>query len=141
MKETLILDSGLQRNDFKIHCIKFVRNFLAQNKISIQENAFCMLVNEICKNIWDHASGKGEISLELKQFGLFFEIKDHGTGKYNLETVRKQGSSLKGNGINRGFGICGGMIQSTADILSVTDFKINTDCGFKYSGTTPLTQE
>ena len=139
MKDTLVLDPNLDRDDFQDQYLNFVRQFLRLHKVPVQENAFCNLVNEITKNIWDHAEGRGEISLEFEGKKLSFEIKDYGTGAHDLKLIKRCGSRLVGNRVNYGNGLCNGMIAALAKINKVRNFRIDTQCGFKYTGHIILT--
>jgi len=138
MKETLILNPALSREGFQRQYLTFVKQFIEKHQIPIQVNGFCMLVNEISKNIWDHANGKGQITLEAVDETLNFEIKDYGTESYDIEKIRQAGSRLAGNHINHGHGICGGMIEGIAEGNKVKNFHVDTSCGFTYSGSIPF---
>jgi hypothetical protein len=138
MKETLILNPDLSRVDFQRHYLAFVKQFIEKHRPPIQVNGFCMLVNEITKNIWDHTDGKGQIILEADGEALNFEIKDYGTESYDLEEIRQVGSRLAGNHINHGHGVCGEMIKGLAEGNKVKNFQVNTSHGFTYSGSIPF---
>ncbi|MEI7480487.1 MAG: hypothetical protein WCJ59_02560 [bacterium] len=92
------------------------------------------LLVEIAKNIYDHANGRGSLTITPQDDETYlFEIWDEGTGGYDFEEIiRSEKSRLKGNGVNCGAGLT--QIQDYADTFT-TSFKIDTTKGFRYSGT------
>jgi hypothetical protein len=95
------------------------------------DTGFCILMMEIAKNIFDHAGGKGSLTLMRVGKMFEFEIKDEGTQSHDYEKCRGQ-SSLRGNGINFGVGL--DAIPDMAKTLGI-DLKIDCSRGFCYSGT------
>jgi hypothetical protein len=93
------------------------------------------LFNEIVKNIYDHADGKGEAIFWKNNVKkrLYFQIKDYGTKRHSLAKIKKEAKKGKpGNGINFGAGIAT-IIPGLALNLNIP-LKIDTSCGFCYSG-------
>ncbi len=103
------------------------------------DNGFAMFMIEIVKNIYDHAEGRGMVTLTKKGHILKFEVKDFGTKSYDLEEIRKKGSTKAriGNKVNFGAGICGYAIDDLAQGIGVT-FTVDTTHGFCYTGTYPM---
>ncbi|MFA6602035.1 MAG: ATP-binding protein [Candidatus Paceibacterota bacterium] len=89
------------------------------------------LINEIAKNIFDHAHGMGSLVIELKNGAFEFEIKDNGEETHDFESCSNH-SRLAGNGVNFGTGLR--IIRDLAQSLGV-DLQIDTSKGFSYSGT------
>ncbi len=92
------------------------------------------LMKEILKNIYDHADGKGEayILYDAMNRHLYFEIRDFGTKSYDLEALRKAGTSKKTE-YNRGLGLAF-MIFDLAKGLYIP-LKVDASHGFTYIGT------
>lgn len=124
-------------------------DFLEQIKESFMpfmglDTGFMMFVWEIVKNIYDHADGKGQLTLKKEEGGeneLFhFEIKDFGTQSYDLAKIKETGSTKIDSKVNFGNGLQGGMIEGMAEDLSIT-LRIDTSSGFCYAGTYPRTKD
>jgi hypothetical protein len=99
-------------------------------KVTGEKMTLDALINEIAKNIFDHADGKGSLVI-CREDDLFdFVIKDCGKKSYNFEKSKNH-STLVGNGINCGIGL--GMIQDYAEDLGIK-LNIDTSEGFSYSG-------
>ena len=88
------------------------------------------LINEIAKNIFDHAHGLGSLIIKNQNGAFEFEIKDDGESAYDFETCSTC-SRLVGNGVNFGIGLK--TICELARDLDI-DLCINTSKGFSYSG-------
>ena len=58
------------------------------------------MVREIMKNIYDHANGKGVVTLSKKSGIVFFHIHDDNTETYSIKECTEGTSRLHGNGIN-----------------------------------------
>jgi len=101
----------------------------------VQVNVAVMFFKEIVKNIYDHAEGKGVMTLVKGERGIYFRIKDFGKESYDFEILKTKGSSKAGNGTNFGIGL--GLIEGMADGFGVIDFKIDCSKGFVYSGIYP----
>ena len=111
------------------------RSFLSQIRKSVmsftgETMTLDALVNEIAKNIFDHAQGKGSLLIRLKNGQFEFVIKDDGQDSYEFEKYRGK-SKLAGNGTNFGIGL--DMILDLAKGLNI-ELKIDTTKGFTYSG-------
>lgn len=89
------------------------------------------LLNEIAKNIFDHAGGKGSIFIERTGSQYTFCIKDDGTEPVNLADCAKNWSSIN-PGTNFGIGL--NLIKLFAEDLGIA-LKIDTSKGVSYSGT------
>lgn len=90
------------------------------------------LIHEIAKNIYDHAGGTGELTIEEIEPDVFsFSIRDCGTITYEFEKCIGR-STKAGNGVNCGVGLR--IIRDHAAFLDI-DLKIDTSKGFSYSGT------
>lgn len=89
------------------------------------------LLNEIAKNIFDHAKSEGYLRITKQGDDFHFLIKDEGTETFDFGTCSTQGSRLAGNGINCGIGL--GCIKDLAEGLKI-DLIIDTTKGFSYSG-------
>jgi anti-sigma regulatory factor (Ser/Thr protein kinase) len=90
------------------------------------------LLNEIAKNIFDHAGGRGYLQIDsVEEDSFYFLIRDEGTESFDFETCSTQGSRLAGNGINYGTGLS--CIKDIAEGLNI-DLIIDTTKGFSYSG-------
>jgi hypothetical protein len=94
---------------------------------------FVMFCNEIVKNIYDHANGLGWGTFRREGNKIFFEIGDHGIESFDLEEIKKLGSTKIGNGINFRAGLCGDMIVDMAKTLKIK-LEIITLKGFRYNG-------
>lgn len=111
-------------------------NFLHDSFINEEETkyiSFIIFLREIVKNIYDHADGKGRAEFSIKEGKIGFFIKDFGGAAYDLEKIKKIGSTKIGNGINCGNGIAGGMIEQMALDLNI-QLTIKTRKGFSFSG-------
>lgn len=95
---------------------------------------FVSFMNEIIKNVYDHAENRGHIHLKKESASIQFEIKDYGTGTYNIEELKKLPSSKEGSGVNSGIGLSL-MIPGMAESLEIKDFLVDASCGFTYTGT------
>ena len=100
-------------------------------------NGFLMFLNEVVKNIYDHAEGKGFVLLEKEGLVIRFMIKDYGTESYDLAEIKKAGSKKPFNGVNYGAGICMNGIEDLAKGVGIV-LQIDTSCGFTYTGTYPI---
>jgi anti-sigma regulatory factor (Ser/Thr protein kinase) len=89
------------------------------------------LINEIAKNIFDHAEGRGYLRITKQGNDFHFLIKDEGTESFDFKTCSTQGSRLAGNGVNHGIGL--DCITGIAEGLRI-DLIIDTTKGFSYSG-------
>lgn len=89
------------------------------------------LINEIAKNIFDHAHGMGSMVIEPENGMFRFEIKDDGEDGYDFEYCTTH-SMLVGNGVNFGVGLR--TIRDLARSLNI-DLCIDSSRGFSYSGT------
>ncbi len=117
----------LNRQNFLSHVGAAVRIFIGETM------TLDALVNEIVKNIFDHAGGKGFLLITKDQGGRNFEfiIRDEGQGSYDFEKCLTGPSRLAGNKINCGLGL--GIIRDLAESLNI-DLSIDTSKGFSYSG-------
>lgn len=98
-------------------------------------SALDILINEIAKNIFDHAHGLGSLVIEILDDSYEFEIMDDGVMPYDFEHCKKNSTAV-GNGTNCGFGL--GII-TTIPRDGEIDLRIDTSRGFRYSGTfTPI---
>lgn len=89
------------------------------------------LINEIAKNIFDHARGRGSLAIRARGDSFKFVIKDDGDGAHDFEHCLKH-SALAGNGINYGKGLRA--ILDMAESLRI-ELRVETSKGFSYSGT------
>jgi len=102
----------------------------AVTKVTGERMTLDALINEIAKNIFDHAEGKGFLVIS-KEGDLFkFVIGDCGKKSYNFNKCINH-STLVGNGVNHGIGL--GMIQDYAEDLGIK-LDVDTSKGFCYSG-------
>ncbi|MEI8339201.1 MAG: hypothetical protein WCF94_00880 [bacterium] len=132
MRESILAFTGKEksREAFRAGAYDPVIEFVGTS--DTQLNGLIMFVNEIVKNIWDHADGKGGLKMvELENGDISFEIWDDGQEAYDLKLIGKRRSRLVGNGINFGIGL--EMIPDFAKCLSVSDFKMDASKGFRYS--------
>lgn len=88
------------------------------------------LINEIAKNIFDHAHGLGYLVIKRREGSFEFEIKDEGQEGHDFEHCSTH-SRLAGNGVNFGIGLR--TIRDLAQSLGI-DLQINSSKGFSYSG-------
>lgn len=93
---------------------------------------FLMFLNEIVKNIWDHADGEGRAFLSQRERGLFFEIKDQGKESHDLAILKGGGTSKPNSGVNYGIGLS--HIEDWAKAAKVKELAIDCSCGFRYTG-------
>ena len=90
------------------------------------------LINEIAKNIWDHAHGIGSLSIVSKEDVSFeFEIKDGGTEAFFFQACINNSRLAGRSKVNKGTGL--EMILDYAEVLEIR-LKIDTHAGFAYSG-------
>jgi hypothetical protein len=101
----------------------------------IHANTMLMFFREILKNIYDHAGGTGEMTLEETKRGIDFKIKDFGREAYQLDAHKTMPSSKAGNGVNFGVGLS--LINGMAKDLKIIDFRVDCSRGFTYSGVYP----
>ena len=101
--------------------------------VGVRNQALVIMFMEIAKNIYDHAGGNGVATFLLSDHAIHFFIRDYGIETFNLDSIRKSGSSLAGNGVNYGVGIAGGAIESIARGLKI-GLRINTSRGFAFRG-------
>lgn len=111
------------------------RTFLKQIRVAVMDltgeiMTLDALIDEIAKNIFDHAGGLGSLVIEPKNGSFEFTIKDQGQKEYDFEFCSR-GSRLAGNGVNYGAGLS--IIKDLAQCLSI-DLQIDTSKGFSYSG-------
>ncbi len=111
------------------------KEFLKQIRAAVTEltgerMTLDVLINEIVKNIFDHAHGLGHLVIRSKEGSFEFEIKDDGQGSHNYENCSVD-FRLIDNGINFGIGLK--TIRDLAQSLNI-DLKIDTSKGFSYSG-------
>lgn len=112
------------------------REFLRRIRVIIIDlvgstSVFDALINEIAKNIYDHAHGLGSLVIEILDGSFNFEVMDDGKISHNYEYCRNN-STLKGNLTNCGIGL--GIIKDLAESEEI-DLRIDTSRGFLYSGT------
>lgn len=118
---------GYTREEFLSEIHLLVAEFIGENW-----NLLGMVVNEIVKNIWDHADAKGTLKIERRNDEEFWlQIEDDSSLEYDFSSLVGK-SRLTGNGINHGYGLS--MISDMGKMLCA-DFRIDTKSGFKYSGT------
>ena len=94
-----------------------------------------MFTKEMIKNIFDHADAIGECHFKKEEGFVSFEIKDHGTKSYDIDTLKKNGTTKPENKYNFGKGLTD--IESLKSIYGAT-LVINAEKGFCYTGTFPL---
>ncbi len=108
----------------------FLHQIRAKVMYATGELGLGYLINEIAKNIYDHAEGKGYLEIIPEGDSFKFLIKDHGEKTFDFEFC-KRNSTKAGNGINFGTGLeC---IGDYADSLGI-ELHIDTSKGFSYSG-------
>jgi anti-sigma regulatory factor (Ser/Thr protein kinase) len=113
-----------ERNEF----LRWVRH--AVMELTSEVMTLDALIQEIAKNIFDHAEGKGSLRIVLKDGSCEFEIKDEGQEAHDLRACMGH-SRLAGNGINRGVGL--EMIADMALAFGI-DLRVDASKGFCYSG-------
>jgi anti-sigma regulatory factor (Ser/Thr protein kinase) len=121
----LILDgTSMKRQQF----LNYIRNSI----IIFTRNAMLIdvLINEISKNIYDHADRKGEIIITQIGGKYFFIVRDYGCNEYTFSNCIGH-STKKGNGVNCNMGL--GMILEYAESFKII-LCIDTSKGFCYSG-------
>lgn len=99
-------------------------------KVTGERMTLDALINEIAKNIFDHADGKGSLVIYREGDSFEFVIRDCGKESYNFNKCIKH-STLVGNETNFGIGLR--MIQDYAEGLGIK-LSIDTSEGFSYSG-------
>ena len=98
------------------------------------DNGFLIFLREIVKNIYDHADGCGYCLMVKKDDGsISFEIRNQTPQSFDLELIKRSGSSKAGNDINYGFGVCGGGIDAFAKALGIA-LTLDATQGFLYIG-------
>lgn len=98
-------------------------------------NIFIRLIHEITKNIYDHALGKGRVTLKENARFVKFLVEDENTDKVYIKIIQKHGYSTgKPENNNKGIGIM--MIKDLAiQRHNIFDFKRDTSKGgITYSG-------
>ncbi len=135
MKKYRIIFRGnnISREDFEENFEKFFEKSLGDLGKYPQDIQFYMFLWEVVKNIYDHANGRGEMILLVEGHDLSFVVRDFGKKSFDLEKIKKRGSTKAGNGINFGFGVVGGGINALAKGIGI-DLKLDTSRGFRYSG-------
>jgi len=88
------------------------------------------LINEIAKNIFDHAHGLGSLVIKPVDGSFEFQIKDDGQKDHDFEHCSAH-PRLAGSGVNFGVGLR--TIRELAQSLGV-DLQIDPSKGFSYSG-------
>lgn len=117
--------NGVDRRDFLVKARDQVMEFTGQKMLLDR------LLNEIAKNIYDHADGRGSLTIIEWEPEIFeFEVHDFGEERYDLDHCKNH-SRLAGNGKNHGAGI--GIILQLAKVLKI-DLRISTVRGFRYHG-------
>lgn len=136
--EFRILMSETSRADFVQHM--YERLDIGDGPRGRQLIAFIMLLNEIVKNIYDHADGQGEVTVVRDGDVLSFTARDFGTKSFDLTEIRARGSTKAGNGMNFGIGVCRGLIEQLAHSVGMTGagLSLDTSKGFSYSGSFTL---
>lgn len=123
----------IPREEFLSHFKREVIDFMGGSvELDQYDLVFLMFLNEIVKNIWDHADGEGRVFLSQKKRGLFFEIKDQGKKSYDLAALKGGGTSKPNSGVNYGIGLS--HIEDWAKAAEVKEFSIDCSCGFRYTG-------
>lgn len=90
------------------------------------------VINEIAKNIFDHANGRGSLVIRRLKGGFFeFHIQDGGVEAHDFEYCRTH-SRLAGK-TRHNYGIGLEMIEELSGGLGI-HLKIDTSHGFSYSG-------
>ncbi|MCX6787423.1 MAG: ATP-binding protein [Candidatus Kaiserbacteria bacterium] len=89
-----------------------------------------VLINEIAKNIFDHANKIGSLSIVRKGNSFEFSMRDGGQNYYDFDECLNHSTSAM-NGINFGVGLK--TIRDFAEFLGI-DLHIDTSKGFSYSG-------
>ena len=125
--------NSMARNDF----LDILRDYFFESFSRFKmQNIMGAFFIEIIKNIYDHAKGFGEMILEEKDDFIYFQIKDFGKEKIDLETIGKIFYSTKkhlDDSPNRGIGM--GMIYDVGNNPKlVKDFFISDKKGLCYSG-------
>ncbi len=135
MRKNRIIFNGnsIPREKFRENFQNFFEDFLGDLSKHPQHIQFYTLLWEIVKNIYDHADGQGEVVLSVEACELHFVVRDFGTKSFDLEKIKKIGSTKCGNGVNFGFGIVGGGINSLAKGIGIS-LELDTSQGFSYSG-------
>lgn len=106
-------------------------NYIRNSVIVFTRNVLLdVLINEISKNIYDHAGKKGELTIIQKGGKYFFIIRDYGGDEYTFSDCMGH-STKRGNGVNCNLGL--GMILEYADAFKII-LCIDTSKGFCYSG-------
>ncbi len=133
MKRLRLHFSGnkISRETFLDRYVNFFMFHLEFEGANIQ---FYMLLKEIIKNIYDHAGGKGELIFLMEGKKVHFMLKDFGKKSFDLNQIKKNGSTKLGNGVNFGQGIGKGLIEDLARGIEI-DLRVDTQKGFCYSGT------
>lgn len=123
----------IEFEDIKLPKHDFIWEILRQLLVVFdnRNNELVQLTLEIVKNNFDHAQGKGYLVLEETAPRTFrFEIGDYGTEKFDLDHVRTHSTGKPGKNFNAGTG----MIDDMSSAECFSDFKIDTEKGFTYSG-------
>lgn len=91
------------------------------------------MLREWVKNIWDHVEDKrGSLVLERLPDGrIRFEASDSWTKSFDFKYCQTH-SRLAGSGVNGGTGL--NSIVASAEWLEIDELKIDSSCGFRYSG-------
>jgi len=128
MKKRFFLE-GMSRDRFEDELLNFLEIKKGQGRASV-----FVLIREVVKNIYQHADGKGKVLVSINRAGILcFIARDFGTAAFDLAEIKRHGSTKMGNGENYGFGLCGGMIEMTAQDLHMR-LRIDTSRGFYYRG-------
>ncbi len=91
--------------------------FLDEEK-RIHANEMVTFLQEMVKNIYDHAEGKGKVKLTRIGRGIHFKVEDFGDKRHDF-----------GQGLF--------LIQGMARDLKIIAFEINCSRGFTYTGIYP----
>ncbi len=113
-----------------------LRKFLEDRNIEAW-NGIIMLLQDMIKNIYDHAQGKGRLEVVLEGDRLSFLVRDYVLKSYDWAEIKKHGSTkayLPGNTVNYDQGIRGNLITGPVEDLNCK-LEIDTSAGFTYVGT------